>query len=113
MTKMELVQMVGNEEQANLAMELLLKQCKRPLVEMAIKAEIQEIDAQIQEMLTAGYIFYCNGSPRVDWSKETALGGWNQTEEQKAAQNAEFEKCAKADSLIYRLNRVSSMLAIR
>ena len=44
MTKQELIKMTGSEEQAAYAMEILLKNCKKPFVEMAIRAELKEIE---------------------------------------------------------------------
>ena len=45
MTKQELIQMTGSEEQATYAMEILLKNCKESVVRMAIRAELNSIDS--------------------------------------------------------------------
>ena len=43
MTKQELIKMTGSEEQADYAMEILLRNCKKAFVRMAIQAELNEI----------------------------------------------------------------------
>ena len=47
MTKQELIKMTGSEEQAAYAMEILLRNCKKDFVRLAIQAELNKIESQI------------------------------------------------------------------
>lgn len=119
MTREELVAMVGNEEQADFALTLLLKSVKRPFIESVIRQELLEINSAIDEYRAEGIIYRCNGSDHVAWGKEyepykrenvTAFDAPdNIVEEGKALRR----KCDKADILLYRRNRVRSLLAVR
>ena len=119
MTKQELIKMTGSEEQAEYAMSILLKNCKESFVTMAIKAELAEIDEQIEALKADGIIETANGSDRVNWGAADAPFGtepgafWNATEEQEAQAEAIQARCYEADSLLYRRNRTASLLAAR
>ena len=67
MTKQELIKMTGNEEQADYAMEILLKNCKKAFVEMAIRAELNEIEREIKAFEEEGILVKCNSSYHVNW----------------------------------------------
>lgn len=119
MTKQELIEMTGSEEQAAYAMEILLKNCKESFVRMAIKAELAEIDEQIAAFKEAGIIASANGFDRVNWGAADAPFGtepgafWTATEEQKAQAEAIEAKCHEADSLLYKRNRTVNLIAVR
>ena len=95
MTKQELIKMTGSEEQAAYAMEILLKNCKKPFVEMAIRAELNEIEKQAKAFEEEGVLVRPNGTYCVNW------GAPNR------------ERCYEADALLYRRNRTVSLLAAR
>ena len=95
MTKQELIKMTGNEEQADFAMEILLKNCKEAFVRMAIQAELKEIEKQVKAFKEEGVLVMPNGSYRVNW------GAPNR------------ERCYEADALLYRRNRTISLLVAR
>lgn len=119
MTKQELIKMTGSEEQAAYAMAILLKNCKKAFVEMAIQAELAEINKQINAFKEDGIIVTANGTDWVNWGAADAIFGnepgaaWNATEEQKARAEAIEARCYEANSLIYQRNRTKSLLAAR
>ena len=89
MTKQELIEMTGSEEQAAYAMEILLKNCKAPFVKMAIQAELKAIDEEIEALRKDGILYEVNHSFSVNWGKAHEVFGdepgafWSATEEQK------------------------------
>lgn len=123
MTKQELIEMTGSEEQAEYAMNILLKNCKESFVRMAINAELAEIGKQIEAFKEEGTIVSANGSDRVNWGAADAPFGnepgafWKATEEQQAQMQAQSEaieeRCREAECLIYRRNRTVSLIAVR
>ena len=119
MTKQELIKMTGSEEQADFAMEILLKNCKRAFVEMAIKAELNEIDNQVKAFEQEGILVKCNSSYHVNWGAAYKVFGdepgaaWHATEEQKDESEAIGSRCYDANALLYRRNRTISLLAVR
>lgn len=119
MTKQELIEMVGSETQADLALNILLKNCKAPFLRMAINAELAEINEKINAFKADGIIYECNGSMHVNWCAPDKVYGdepgaaWSATEEQIAQADAIKEKCYDADRLLYMRNRTVSLLAAR
>ena len=119
MTKQELIKMTGSEEQADFAMEILLKNCKKAFVRMAIKAELNEIDNQIKAFEAEGILVKCNSSYSVNWAEAYKPFGdepgsyWHATDEQKAESEAIEKRCRDASALLYRRNRTTSLLAVR
>ena len=119
MTKQELIKMTGSEEQAAYAMEILLKNCKRAFVEMAIKAELNEIDNQVKTFEQEGILVKCNSSYHVNWGAAYKVFGdepgaaWHATEEQKAESEAIESRCYDANALLYRRNRTIALIAVR
>ncbi len=61
MTKEELVKMVGTEEQADYAMEIILSQVKKDFVKSAIKAKIAEVESRMNELEAEDIIYTANG----------------------------------------------------
>lgn len=119
MTKQELIEMTGSEEQAAYAMELLLKNCKESFVRMAIKAELAEINKQIEAFKEEEIIVSANGFDQVNWGAVDSPFGnepgafWNATDEQKAQSEAIEARCREAESVLYRRNRTTALLAVR
>jgi len=119
MTKKELIEMTGSEEQAAYAMEILLRNCKEPFVKMAIQAELKNIDAQIEAFKQEGIIYEANHSNSVDWGAPERVFGnepgafWNATDEQKAEAERLEERCREAEALLYRRNRTVDLIAVR
>lgn len=119
MTKQELIKMTGSEEQADYAMEILLKNCKKDFIRMAIKAEMAEINKEIDAFKEDEIIVSTNGFDKVNWGAADAVFGdepgafWNATEEQKAQAEAIEARCYEANRLLYRRNRTESLLAAR
>lgn len=111
MTKKELVKLVGNEEQAEYVMELVLKNLRPGFIRSTVQIELDAINREIQQMKEAGFIYTCNGSDHVNWGKAEELNGWNLSEEQQAAYDAARNRCSECSSLLYRKNRVTSLLA--
>ena len=62
MTKQELIKMTGSEEQAAYAMEILLRNCKKDFVRLAIQAELNKIESQIEAFKEEGIIYEVNHS---------------------------------------------------
>lgn len=100
MTKQELIEMTGSEEQATFAMEIILKNCKKEFAQMAIKGEVEEINEQIKAFKGDGYIVESNGMEVVNWVHFNDDGMTD-------------EKCFEADGLLYRKNRLIDILAVR
>lgn len=119
MTREELVAMVGNDAQADLALTLLLKSVKRSFLESVIRQELRELDSAIDEYRAAGIIYNCNGSDHVAWNKEFEpyerenVTVWNAPDRIVAEGEALRQKCQEADTLLYRRNRVTSLWAVR
>lgn len=117
MTRQELTKMAGSEEQATLAMDILLNQIQPDFIAMAIRAELKAIGEQITNAEKEGLIVKVNGVYTINWRKEyEPLNGdtiWNATEEQTEEMNVIREKLHKADALLYRRNRVVSLTAVR
>lgn len=114
MTRNELTAMTGNEEQTTYAIELLLKHIKPDFIRSVVKAEAAEITAELKELEAEGYaIQERNGSWSVNWAKAEKLNGWNLTPEQEAAYDAARDACGTVEALIYRLNRTTSLTAVR
>ena len=119
MTRQELIEMTGSEEQATFAMNILLNQCKQDFVRMAIKAELKAIEAEIEEYKQEGIIYEANHSYSVDWGAPERVYGnepgayWHATEEQKAEAERIEKKCSDATALLYRRNRTIDLIAIK
>ncbi len=96
MTKKELVEMVGTEEQADYAMEIILSQVKKDFVKRAIEGKISEVENRMNELEVEDIIYTANGFKKVNWNP-----------------NKDSNKQYEANSLIYTLNRLTSMLAVR
>ena len=119
MTKQELIQMTGSEEQATYAMEILLKNCKKSFVKLAIQAELKRIEDEIKALKEEGIIYEANHSYSVNWEAPEAVFGnepgayWSATKEQKQRAEALEERCREAEALLYMRNRTVDLLAVR
>ena len=119
MTKQELIEMTGSEEQAAYAMEILLKNCKKEFVRMAIQAELSQIEKKIKAFEAEGILYKCNSSYHVNWGAAYKVFGdepgaaWHATEEQKAESEAIENRCRDASALLYRRNRTIALIAVR
>lgn len=113
MTRKELIEMCGSEDQANFAMDILLKNVKPALVASSIRAEIAEADAKIREFKSLDFICTCNGVEHVNWGKAEELNGYHLSEEGERQYNEACEKCNEAEALLFRRNRLVSMIAVR
>jgi hypothetical protein len=119
MTKQELLKMVGNEEQVDFAMELLLGSVKKPFVEMAIRSEIDDINTKLVEYRILGIVCERNGFDHVDWSMEykpfrdAGVSAWDAPEALQEESRRIRRHCSDADALLYRRNRCVDLLAVR
>ena len=119
MTKKELIEMTGSEEQAAYAMEILLRNCKAPFVKMAIQAELKAIEDKIEAFKQEGIIYEANHSNYVNWGKAEEVFGnepgayWYATDEQKAEAERIEERCREAEALLYTRNRTVDLIAVR
>ena len=119
MTKQELTKMTGSEEQAAYAMEILLKNCKQGFLEMAIRAELNEIDKEIKALEEEGILSNYNSTWHVNWAAPHRVFGdepgaaWHATKEQQDKADAIEKRCCEANALLYRRNRTVSLLAVR
>lgn len=117
MTKQELIKMAGNEEQAEYAMLILLKNVKPEFVRMCMKNELEEVETKIKEYEGLGYIVYYNQHYSVNWCKpeepfKDREPGWgfHLTPEEEAKLDAGNAKCREADFLLQQRNRLNSWL---
>lgn len=113
MTRNELTAMTGNEEQTTFAIELLLKHIQPDFIRSVVRAEAAEIEAELKELEAQGWAVRICGSWRANWGKAEKLNGWNLTPEQEAAYDAASDACGTVEALTYRLNRVTSLTAVR
>ena len=119
MTKQELIKMTGSEEQAAYAMEILLKNCKKAFVRMAIQVELDKIEKEVKAFEEEGILSRYNSTWHVNWAAPHRVFGdepgaaWHATEEQKAESEAIENRCRDASALLYRRNRTISLLAVR
>ena len=119
MTRQELIEMTGSEEQAAYAMEILLRNCKEAFVKMAIQAELKAIDEEIEAFKQEGIIYEANHSNSVDWGAPERVFGnepcafWHATAEQKAEAERLEERCREAEALLYRRNRTVDLIAVK
>ena len=115
MTKQELIQMVGSDEQANMVMELVLKNVKKAFVTTAIKTELEDVYNQIRGMMGRAVVM-SNGSFTVNWGyayKAYSGSAINAPAEEEAEYERRDKECRDADALLYKRNRLISMLAER
>ena len=117
MTKQELIKMVGNEDRAEAAMMILLKNVKFDFIRMCLKSELQDIENEIKEYEKQGYIYYANQHHHIDWTKpeerfKDREPGWGfyLTKEEQAEIDAGREKCRIANNLLLERNRISTIL---
>ena len=96
MTKAELIEMVGTEEQAGYVMEIILQQVEKDFVKNAIKSKLAETENKIKELEAEEIIYNSNGTKKVNWNP-----------------NKDSDKQYEASSLIHIKNRLTSMLAYR
>ena len=94
MTREELVEMTGSEEQANYAIGIILKQLKPQFISNCINAELSDINAKISKLKSNDIIYTANGSEHVNWG-------------------AKSEDCYTAEGLLYTRNRMKSLVAAR
>ena len=119
MTKQELIKMTGSEEQAAYAMEILLKNCKKAFVEMAIRAELNEIEREVKAFEEEGILSRYNSTWHVNWCAVNRVFGdepgaaWHATKEQQAEADAIEKRCYEANALLYRRNRTIALIAVR
>ena len=95
MTKQEIIDMVGNEEEANFALEILLNHIQKPFLDSVIRAELKTIENELKKFEKMGIICTTNGIKKVDWNPINGV------------------KSYEADILLYKYNRLVSMLAVR
>lgn len=97
MTKQELIEMTGSEEQA----------------------ELKKIDSQIETFKKEGIIYEANHSNIVDWGAPERVFGnepgayWHATDDQKAEAERLEERCGEAEALLYTRNRTVDLIAAR
>ena len=96
MTKAELIEMVGTEEQADYVMEIILGQVKKDFVKSVIKSKLADTESKMAELEAEDIIYTENGTKKVNWNP-----------------NKDSDKQYEANSLIYIRNRLTSMLAVR
>lgn len=113
MTKQELINMVGNEDQASYALDLVLKNLKPAFIKSIVDLELKEINKEIQAMKDAGFIVTCNGHDSVNWGAAEQLNGWNLSEEQQLKYDEAWAKCTACNDLLYRRNRTTSLVAFK
>ena len=119
MTRQELIEMTGSEEQAAYAMEILLRNCKKDFVRMAIHAELNKIDSQIEAFKQEGIIYEVNHSNHVNWGKALDVFGnepgayWHATDEQKAESERIEKRCREAEAILYTRNRTVDLIAVK
>ena len=119
MTRQELVEMVGNEEQANLALELLLKSVKPAMIRTIINAEIESVNKQLDEYREAEIVSHYNGGDHINWSMEYKpyedAGCTVFTAPVSVNMQSDFNRklCEEADALLYSRNRLTSMICVR
>lgn len=113
MTRKELTAMTGTTEQTDFAIELLLKHIQPDFIRSVVKAEAAEIEAELKELEAQGWAIQIRGSWRADWGKAEKLNGYNLTPEQEMEYDAAWFKCSDVENLAYRLNRVTSLTAVR
>ena len=113
MTRKELTAMTGTVEQTDFAIELLLKHIQPGFIRSVVKAEAAEIEAELKELEAQGWAIQIRGSWAANWGKAEKLNGWNLSPEQGAAYDAAWEACSRVEALAYRLNRVTSLTAVR
>lgn len=119
MTRQELIEMTGSEEQAAYAMEILLRNCKKDFVTMAIRAELNKIESQIEAFMQEGIIYEASHSYSVDWGAPERVFGnepgayWHATAEQKAEAERLEERCREAETLLYTRRRTVDLIAVR
>ena len=119
MTKQELTKMTGSEEQAAYAMEILLKNCKKAFVEMAIRAELNEIEREVKAFEEEGILSRYNSTWHVNWCAVNRVYGdepgaaWHATAKQQAEADAIEKRCYEANALLYRRNRTIALIAVR
>ena len=106
MTKYEITTATGSEEQANLAIGILLKHTKRELLISAIRAEEAALLEELRSLEAEGYACQVNGHFQACWGAAEKLNGYNLTKEQEAAYWAAWEKCSQVVSKVQLLNRV-------
>jgi hypothetical protein len=100
-------------------MEILLKNCKKAFVRMAIQAELSQIEKKIKAFEAEGILYKCNSTYHVDWGAPHRVFGdepgaaWHATAEQQAESEAIERRCYDANALLYRRNRTISLLAVR
>lgn len=113
MTRTELIEMVGTADQAEYAMDILLKNVKESFIKSCINAELKSVEEEIRQLEAEGYISKTNGICSANYSNVAKLNGWHLTEEQEKALEAAEEKYYRASTLIYTRNRLQSMIAVR
>lgn len=94
MTRTELIEKVGDEFQAGLAIDVLLKNVKFDFIRMAINTEFEEVIKEIEDYEERKIIYYVNGSHRVSWNPDNNK-----------------EECRKASNLLSYKNRLISLLS--
>lgn len=113
MTREELIKMCGSEEQANLAIDILLKNVKPAFVQSCIKVEIAKTEEKISDYKSSGFIYTSNGTYHTNWNKANELNGFSLSADQEKQYDDAFEKCNEAESLLYRKNRLTSLISVR
>lgn len=96
MTREELIEMTGDEEQADFAMRIVLKQITESFVIDVVRAELKEINEKIRRLVKDGYIYECNGSLHVSGDPD----------QDRKKQN-------EAECLLYTRNRTVSLICVR
>lgn len=113
MTRESLILMVGDEDKANAAIDLILDSIKEGFVETVVHTKIKQIKERIAELENDGYLYTVNGSLHADWGKAKQLDGWNLSEEQQANYNVACNRCRSAENLLCELRFYSSMMSVR
>lgn len=117
MTKQEFIKMAGNEDQAEYAMMILLKNIKPEFMRMCMDLELKEVEIKIKKYEELGYIYYCNQHYSVNWCKpdepfkDREVGWkWNITDEERYQIEKCEDMCRDAERLLQKRNRINTWL---
>ncbi|MCD8013278.1 MAG: hypothetical protein LUG99_08900 [Lachnospiraceae bacterium] len=105
MTREELTKQVGGEENAEYAMNLILKNIEPGFIRAILRSEKSAVEYQLKELEAEGFACMVNGSYHTDWGRES----YDDTPEATEINS----KLSSVEGLIYENNRLAVMMAVR
>lgn len=106
MTREELIERCGSNDQVDLVIDIILSSIKPQFVKGLLSKELKKVDGKLEEYIQQGFVVKHGVRYRVNWKKATITWKDMENEEKYNEYDRLRRECGKADALIYKRNRL-------